>query len=115
MSYYGKEDELRRKYAPIPDEPRHKKKAKKRHVRSDHKHVYEEVCIDADTYSYDYQKREKVKKYQIGKRCMICGRLDDVTWDNRHDEPPKGMRLFKVDGIKGLFAKVLSEDLEVKE
>ena len=42
------EDSLRHKYDPLPeDAPRHRKKSKKRHVRSDHKHEYEKVCIDA--------------------------------------------------------------------
>jgi len=107
-----KEDALHHKYDPLPDEPRHRKKAKKRHVRSDHRHEYEEVAIDAGTYAM--YRHERVKEYHKGLRCRICGKLHDVRFWEWHEELPEDMPLYKVDGINGLFAKELGEERRVR-
>ena len=107
-----KEDAIRHKYAPLPDEPRHRKKAKKRHVRSDHKHEYEEVAIDAGTYTRSNGKRSE--SYHKGMRCKVCGRLHNVRFWTWYGEPPKDMPLYEVDGLKGLFAKELGEERRVR-
>lgn len=106
-----KEDAIRHKYAPLPDEPRHKKKAKKQHVRSDHRHEYEVVCVDEGTYVINRTGRHK--EYTKAERCKICGRLRDARFGGWLDSPPEGMRLFVVDGITALFDKYLPEDKEV--
>jgi len=106
------EDALRHKYDPLPEEPRHRKKSKKRHVKSDHKHDYEEVAIDAGTYSM--HRHERVKSYHKGTRCRICGKLRNVRFWEWYEEPPEDMPLYKVDGINDLFAKELGEERRVR-
>lgn len=89
------DDVLRHKYDPLPEEPpRHRKKAKRKHVRSDHKHEYETVCIDS--HSYVVSREGRFPYYYIGKRCRICGRVQDIK--SRYDlhEPPDGMQLYEV-------------------
>lgn len=112
MSNDWKAEEIKRRYAPTPDEPRHRKKARKRHVRSDHKHEYERVAIDTHTSEVDKTGRHKV--YHVGVRCKVCGKLHNVMmWAKR--EPEDGMRLFEVDDIfKLLVAKELPEEWEVR-
>lgn len=106
------EDSLRHKYAPLPDEPRYKKRAKKKHVRSDHKHVYEQVCIDA--HDFAYRHGEKVPYLYLGKRCKVCGRLYDF-WKVNQSEPPEGVPLYEVPDWLYLWdAKVLPEEMRVK-
>jgi len=106
-----KEDALRHKYDPLPEEPRHRKKAKKRHVRSDHRHDYEPVCIDADTRRLT--NGERPKNYHMGMRCRICGKLHDVRfW--KFGEPPEDMPLYEVEGLNDLFAKYLGEERLVR-
>lgn len=107
-----KEDALHHKYDPLPEEPRHRKKAKKRHVKSDHKHEYEEIAIDAGTYTISMGERRK--NYHMGMRCRVCGRLHNVRFSNWREEPPEDLPLYKVDGLKGLFAKELGEDGRVR-
>ena len=106
------EDVLRHKYAPLPEEgPRHRKRAKKAHVRSDHRHEYEDVCVDAHTYTVTREGR--FPAYYVAERCRICGRVGDVRGCRNH-EPPDGMRLFEVrDLIALLGAKFITEDKEV--
>ena len=107
-----KAEVLRHKYDPLPEEPKHRKKAKKRHVRSDHRHDYEEVAIDAGTYTFS--RGERRKNYHKGMRCRICGRLHNVRFWEWREEPPEDMPLYEVDGIKGLFAKELGEERRVR-
>lgn len=113
MSYWG-DEVLHHKYDPLPeDAPRHRKKAKKNRVRSNHKHEYEKVAIDAGCYVYS---RGKERPYLcIGKRCRICGKLSDVKFgDTGISKPPEGMRLYKVDGLMELLKlKYLSDHDEV--
>lgn len=91
-----KEDALRHKYDPLPEEPRHRKKAKRRHVRSDHKHEYEKVAIDAGDWLVG-----KGKQYRIHTRCKICGRLQDFK--GYVSEVPNGMALYELDGMMELL------------
>ena len=107
-----KEDALRHKYDPLPEEPRHRKKAKKRHVKSDHRHDYEEVALDAGTESFFWGERHRA--YHMGIRCKVCGRLRDVKFLWFDDEPPEDMPLYEVDGFNGLFAKQLDEERLVR-
>lgn len=85
------------------ESPRHRKRAKKTHVRSDHKHEYEWVCIDAHAY------------YYVADRCRVCGRLYDVCLKPDMLEPPDGMRLFEVhDFIELMGMTQLPDDAEVE-
>ena len=106
---------MRYKYDPLPDDgPRHRKKSKKEHRRSDHKHVYEDVCIDA--HSYVITREGRFPYYHIGTRCKVCGRLANVRSGYRIHERPEGMRLFEVKDILALWPmKVLPDDMEVVE
>ena len=82
--------------------PRHRKVSKKRHVRSDHRHEYEQVCIDTHAY------------YYVADRCRVCGRLGDVVLKPNKHKPPEGMRLFEVhDFIELMGMTQLPDDAEV--
>ena len=82
--------------------PRHRKRAKRTHVRSDHKHEYEQVCIDTHAY------------YYVADRCRVCGRLQDARLMPDLHEPPDGMRLFDVrDFILFDMGSELPDDAEV--
>ena len=107
-----KEDAIRHKYDPLPEDgPRHKKKAKREHVRSDHRHEYEEVCIDAHLYAIGHAGR--FTYYDVVKRCRLCGRVGGLVRTCIR-KPPDGMRLFKVDDVHNLWhMKVLPDELEV--
>lgn len=109
-----KEDALRHKYDPLPeDSPRHRKKTKKKHVRSDHKHDYETVCID--THSYLRKCGVRRKYYSLAKRCKICGRIGDMKMWTRFHEPPEDMPLYDVvDFWTMLDMKTLPEEMRVK-
>lgn len=108
------EDSLRHKYAPLPEEPRFKKKRKKVHVRSDHKHEYEEVCID--THSVVVTRRGKFSRYHRGTRCKVCGRLRNVRLWAFEDGIPTDMPLYEVDDFFELITmKVLPEDRKVRD
>ena len=92
------DDAIRHKYQPLPEEaPRHRKKSRKRHVRSDHKHEYEQVCIDASSSVITIGGRRKC--YHIGKRCKVCGRLRDVHLWAAEEQVPEGMPLYRVDDV----------------
>ena len=109
-----KEDSLHHKYDPLPEEPRHSKKARKRHVRSDHRHEYETVCIDAHTETVT--RGGTFPSYSIGTRCRICGRLQDVKLWQYVREPPDGMPLYEVDSIlKLMMMKVLPDEMKVRD
>lgn len=103
------EDSIRHKYGPLPDEPRYRKKSKKRHVRSDHKHEYELVCIDAHTNVTTH--RGRFPYYYIGMRCKVCGRMQNVRSRTDVHDPPAGMPLYEVEDFHALYnMKVLPED-----
>lgn len=103
---------LDHKYKPLPEEaPRHRKKAKRRHERSDHKHEYEEVVVDCGTVRFGRDGHHK--EFDMVMRCRVCGRIGDVRWGKYRDEPPAGMRMFRVDDWLALFDKTLPEDKEV--
>lgn len=106
------EDSLRHKYTPLPEEPRYRKKKVKKHVRSDHKHEYETVCIDA--HSVIYRRGEKIPNLYLGERCRICGRLNDWMHTNL-SEPPEGMPLYEVPSWVYLWdERKLPEEMRVK-
>lgn len=106
------EDSLRHKYAPLPKEPRYKKKAKKKHIRSDHKHEYEEVCVDDHTFVY--RRGERHKLLHLVKRCKVCGRIGDCREMPDVWEPPEGMPLYDVPDWLYLWTeKALPSELEV--
>ena len=107
------EDALHHKYDPLPeDAPRHRKKAKKKHVRSDHKHEYEQVCIDG--HSYVYRHGAKLKYYYLATRCKVCGRIGDVRFSPGLHEPPDGMPLYDVpDFWSPVFTKLLPDEMRV--
>ena len=109
-----KEESIRHKYEPLPeDAPRHVKKAKKRHVRSDHKHDYETVCIDAHTRMLRIGKN--LPCLYLGSRCKICGRVLDVKLITNLVKPPKSMPLYEVDTETFLRSKYLPEKCKVSE
>lgn len=111
-----KEDSLRHKYAPLPeDAPRHHKKSKKVHIRSDHRHQYENVAID--TGNVLICGGRKCPYVVVTRRCKVCGRLGEtlMTRTVELDKVHKGMRLFKVDGLLEFYKlKGLPEELEVE-
>lgn len=97
MSEWG-DEVLRHKYDPLPeDAPRHRKMSKKRHVRSDHKHEYEDVCVDAHSHGITFGGT--VRLYHRATRCKLCGRLQNVRFWAFEDEPPEDMPLYEVDDI----------------
>lgn len=106
MSDWG-DEVIRHKYDPLPDEPRHRKKAKKRHVRSDHRHVYEDVCV-----------RVRFRKgclYYVGTRCKACGRIGNMTMRQNEREPEAGLPLYEVvDMATWWKTKSLWEELMVR-
>lgn len=104
-------EHARRKSTPIPDEPRPKKKAVKHRERSDHRHEYERIAIDAHTYEYSHGEKRPV--FHVGERCRICGRLGNVYFRNAYST--EGMRLFEVDDWRELMERYLPEDKEVKQ
>lgn len=107
------EDALRHKYDLLPDEPRHKKKAKKKHVRSNHKHEYETVCVDA--HSVVWRDGARIPYMNIVRRCKVCGRVGDVQFRLDLHEPPEGTPLYEVDSWDYLFDhKELPEEMRVK-
>ena len=89
------DDAIHHKYDPLPDEPRFRgKRKRKRHVRSDHKHDYERVCIDAHTATHT---RDGVfPSFHIGVRCKVCGRLHNIKFWQFMREPPSDMPLYEV-------------------
>ena len=114
-----KVESLRHKYDPLPeDAPRHKKKRRKKHVRSDHKHEYEDVVIEC--HSHCIIRGKKHPTLFKTKRCKICGKFRTYynmphTW-----EPPSGMRRFEVKDFLTMSNiwfkdKVLSDKLEARD
>ena len=108
------EDSLRHKYAPLPDEPQFKKKKpKKPRVRSNHKHVYETVCVD--DHSRMYRDGRKIPYMNFVKRCKVCGRIGDVKIKAGVHEPPGDMSFYVVPSWMYLWTeKTLSEEMRVR-
>ena len=106
------ESSLRHKYDPLPEDgPRHKKKPKKKRVRSDHRHEYEQVCINA--HSFVYRSGLKLPRLYLGTRCKVCGRVGDCRATNLQ-EPPEGMPLYEVPSWDYLiYNKFLPSEMEV--
>lgn len=105
------EDSLRHKYAPLPEEPRYRKKAKKKHTRSDHKHDYEQVCVDDHSFVRSHGVR--LPCMNIVKRCKVCGRIGGVS-SVIHEPPKEDMPLYVVPDCLYLWtAKALPSELEV--
>lgn len=101
------------KYAPIPDEPRYRKKSRKVHVRSDHKHDYETVCVDA--HSVVFRNGGKVPYLHVGERCRICGRMANWRGCTDLQEPPEDMPFYVVSDWTYLWDnKVLPEAMRVR-
>lgn len=109
-SWWIEDEGHNHRYDPVPEEPpRHRKKVKKRHVKSDHKHVYENVCIDA--HSYRRTRDGRFPYLYIGSRCKICGRLYDWHSDMSLTEPPDDMPLYEMKDFKELMdVKFLTGD-----
>lgn len=111
------EDVLHYKYDPLPDEPRHKKKGKKKQrIRSDHKHVYETVCVNAhDFVRIGGIHGERLPFFHIVKRCEVCGRIGDVSFRRDVRKPPEGMPYYEVPDWSFLMTgDVLPEGMRVR-
>lgn len=88
----------------IDDEvPAYKKKSKKKgQPRSDHKHTYETVLL-ISYFHYNIGEPRVSERKQPTKVCTICGRIDDVDYDESlYDVRPDS-------NLKGVFVKDLSE------
>ena len=104
---------LHRKYDPLPEEPRHRKKSRKTHIRSDHKHDYEDVAIDTNVIIMGSDGKKL--RYNLAKRCTLCGRLKD--WKMYYlEEPPDGMPIYRTTDWYELWKKmVLPSELKVRQ
>lgn len=95
------------------DSPRYRKKSKKKHVRSDHKHEYEDVCIDAG--SYTITRNGRFDTYHLAVRCRVCGRVQNVKLWQFGNEPPSDMPLYKVNDFFELVKmKVLPDEMRAE-
>ena len=81
------------RYDPMEETPRHRRKHKRKRVRSDHKHDYELVCVDSSMFVRSGGETEHL--YESAERCRVCGRVARYRFDQWRGEPPKGLRLFK--------------------
>ena len=107
------EDSLRHKYTPLPEEPRFKKKRKRVHVRSDHKHVYETVCVDDGGIITKHGKR--FAYLHLVERCKVCGRIGDTRVMPEAYKPPKDMPFYELPDFRFLWdSKVLPEGMRVR-
>lgn len=72
----------------IDDEiPAHKKKSKKKgQPRADHKHAYETVLLTKYYHGTDFKTgKPHVSEQSLPtKVCTVCGRIDDVDWDESY-------------------------------
>lgn len=114
MSEWGDEI-IRHKYDPLPEDgPRHRKKSKKRHSKSDHKHEYEKVCVDSSTYIIHGDSRHA--SYHLAVRCKTCGRVQNIRLWQFKDKPPEDMPLYRVDDFYELLGmKELPEGMKVRD
>lgn len=62
--------------------------------RSDHKHEYEDIVIDA--HSYMLHEGRKTPFLYCAKRCKVCGRLAHVNTRVDLQTPPAGVPLYEV-------------------
>lgn len=93
--------------------PRYRKKSKKNHVKSDHKHEYERVCVDAHAVSF--RRGHKVPYMYLVDRCKICGRIGDLKMQLDLHEPPTEMPLYEVaDFWELLGMKMLPDGMRVR-
>lgn len=93
--------------------PRYRKKSKKNHVKSDHKHEYEQVCVDAHTVIHRHG--ERVPCMYLAKRCKICGRVGDMVMKSDLHEPPTEMPLYELADIwEALDLKMLPDEKRVR-
>ena len=102
-----KELRLKLKYADIPEKLRYKKKKKKVHIRSDHKHRY--ACLIADSGIYIYRDHKKNPAYDVVTYCVICGRIHDT--DFRANISNVNLPVFK--GIDIWDKKINLEDISI--
>lgn len=96
----------------MEEAPRHRRKRKKRHIRSDHKHIYERVYVDDGSYVVEHGV--KYSRYYIAKRCSICGRLGDLGIEGLN-KLPIDKPLYKVNDWMELWReRYLPKSAEVK-
>lgn len=104
-----KEQVIKYKYTELPEETRYKKKKKKSRQRSDHKHCYASSIFDCG-HSIRYHGI-KSPIYYIVDYCVICGRINNVTHNDKILNP--SLPVFKIK-FKDLFAKSINlEDISV--
>lgn len=111
-----KADATRHKYDPLPDDgPRHKKRTRKRRVKSDHRHEYEDVVVDTHSYAIRRGGR-RVREVHVCSRCKSCGRIGDKRCFVEAQDVPQGLTMYEVDNFL-LFVrmKTLPPNLEVME
>jgi hypothetical protein len=96
---------------PLEEPTHYRRKRKRRHVRSDHKHDYELVCIDSGMVARFGGHKERI--YQSAERCRICGRINRYWLSEWRGAPPEGLRMFKTDGVPDTW--FVPDDTEVKE
>ena len=93
--------------------PRYRKKSKKNHVKSNHKHEYERVCVDAHAVSF--RRGHKVPYMYLADRCKICGRVGDMVMKSDLHEPPTEMPLYELaDILEALDLKILPDEMRVR-
>lgn len=93
--------------------PRYRKKSKKNHVKSDHKHEYEMVCVDAHAVIFSHG--HKIPYMYLADRCKICGRIGNLKMQTDLHEPPTEMPLFEVaDFWELLEMKMLPDGMRVR-
>ena len=85
---------MHEKRVPLVDEePKHKKKSKsKGQPRSKHKHIYETVLLTKYYHSQNFKtgKPEIHEHIYPTKVCIICGRIDEIDWDESYYINNKG-------------------------
>ena len=67
--------------------PAYKKKSKKKgQPRADHKHVYETVLLTKFYHGIDFKTgKPSISEQSLPtKVCTVCGRIDDVDWDESY-------------------------------
>lgn len=67
--------------------PAYKKKSKKKgQPRADHKHTYETVLLTKYYHGTDFKTGKPYVSEQSlpTKVCTVCGRIDDVDWDESY-------------------------------
>lgn len=77
--------------ASIDEEPKHKKKSKKKgHPRADHRHQYEVVLL-SQFFEINVGTIEIRKCQSVRKVCIICGRIGDYIEDKSYYKPTAGL------------------------